>query len=415
MPRILVAPHHFEIGGSQLTALELAAEVARDAAHEVVLYAPDGALAERARATGLELHLSNLRESAPSPGRIRELAALVERRGIDLVHAYEWAPAVDAAYGARALRGTPVLATILSMDYPGFLPGAVPLILGTSALRERAIGEGRAAHLLEPSVDTRLFDAAAVPDAAVCAARGEAGAAPGDVLITVIGRLAEQLKLEGLLTLIEACGRLADAHQVRLAIVGDGSARARVAAAAQAANREAGREIVRLLGSRDDPRPHYLAADIAVGMGSSALRAMALGRPLLVQGERGFWRVADSTSLPGFLARGWFGEDAGSAAAADRCASELARLIRMSPSERAGLGAWGRDLVVGRYGLTRAADVLRGLYADVLAAPRPSKRQRIAASVGLARDIAAHRVAMRHPALQASFRRATGRSTAAVA
>ncbi|MBO3663240.1 glycosyltransferase [Microbacterium stercoris] len=409
MARVLVAPHHFEIGGSQLVALELAAEVAREGEHEVVLYAPHGALEKRARATGLELHLSPLRESAPSPGRIRELADLVRRRGIDLVHTYEWAPTVDAAYGARGLRGTPVIATVQSMDYPGFLPAAVPLILGTRELCERARAEGRPeVHLLEPHVDLQHFDPDAVPRAEIAEVRRDAGAAPDELLVVVVGRLSEELKLDGLLALVEACGRLAAVHPLRLALVGDGPARDRVAEAARQANAKAGREVVRLLGPRDDPRACYAAADVVVGMGGSALRAMAMRRPLLVQGERGFWRIADARSLPVFLAQGWYGQGTGEGSV-ERCIIELDALLRLPATARAALGAWGRDVVAARYGLAQAASELGRRYRETLDAPRPTRGQRLAGSFGLARDIAAHRMAMRHPALQTSFRRLSGR------
>ena len=100
-------------------------------------------------------------------------------------------------------------------------------------------------------------------------------------------RLAQTLKLDGLLVLAEAGGRLAASHPVHLAIIGDGPARDRVAAAAAATNRAAGRAVVRLLGARDDPRPYYLAADIVVGMGSSALRALANLRPRTARVVRG--------------------------------------------------------------------------------------------------------------------------------
>ena len=38
--RVLVAPHNFEIGGSQINALELAVAVAKLPGYEVILYAP---------------------------------------------------------------------------------------------------------------------------------------------------------------------------------------------------------------------------------------------------------------------------------------------------------------------------------------------------------------------------------------
>ena len=63
--RVLVAPHNFEIGGSQINAIELAAAVAEQPGFDVALYVPDGELASMARDTGLDLHLTELCESAP--------------------------------------------------------------------------------------------------------------------------------------------------------------------------------------------------------------------------------------------------------------------------------------------------------------------------------------------------------------
>ena len=45
--RVLVAPHNFELGGSQLNALELVEKMSTDPRFEFVLYAPDGILVER--------------------------------------------------------------------------------------------------------------------------------------------------------------------------------------------------------------------------------------------------------------------------------------------------------------------------------------------------------------------------------
>ncbi|MFG6502976.1 glycosyltransferase family 4 protein [Microbacterium sp. P05] len=372
--RVLVAPHHSEIGGSQLSALELAGALSRRPGVEVSLYLPDGEIVERARSLDVELHLTTVRESAPSPARIREVGHLARRLEVDLVHAYEWAPTIDAAYGAAWRHGIPVLSTILSMDYPYFLPPTIPVIMGTRALYEQAVEERRPAYLLEPPIDTELFDAAAVAPEDVALARAECGADASAVLIVVVGRLAARLKLEGLLTLAAAAGVLAEEAPVQLAIVGDGPARAEVAAAAAEANRVAGREVVRLFGNRSDPRAFYLAADVVVGMGSSALRALALGRPVVVQGEGGFWSVADETSAAHFDQHGWFGVGDG-VDALGRCLTELRRVIHATPAHRAASGSFGRAIVERGYSLRAAAEMLEDIYRDVAAAS-PTARQR---------------------------------------
>jgi hypothetical protein len=53
-------------------------------------------------------------------------------------------------------------------------------------------------------------------------------------------------------------------------------------------NGELRRPAVAVAGATLDPRPAYAAADIVVGMGGSALRGMAFGKPVVIVGERGF-------------------------------------------------------------------------------------------------------------------------------
>ena len=73
------------------------------------------------------------------------------------------------------------------------------------------------------------------------------------------------------------------------------------------ANRGEDRRVVVLTGQLADPRPAYSAADVILGMGSSALRGMAFGKPLVVQGERGFWELLTPDSASVFLRDGWYG------------------------------------------------------------------------------------------------------------
>ena len=108
-----------------------------------------------------------------------------------------------------------------------------------------------------------------------------------------MSRLAPELKLEGILTAIDVVGTLARERPVRLIVVGDGVARDVVEQRAAKANAHAGRTAASSFSpdSFDAPCPAYASADIVLGMGGSALRALAFGRPLVVQGEHGFWEL----------------------------------------------------------------------------------------------------------------------------
>ena len=64
------------------------------------------------------------------------------------------------------------------------------------------------------------------------------------------------------------------------------------------------------------------AADLVLGMGSSALRALAIARPLIVQGELGFSEVFEPATSEMFMRQGFYGLGDGSAGS-DRLAAQI--------------------------------------------------------------------------------------------
>jgi L-malate glycosyltransferase len=143
-----------------------------------------------------------------------------------------------------------------------------------------------------------------------------------------------------------------------LVIVGDGPARDEIERRASRGNAVAGRRAVSLTGFMDDPRPAYAAADVVLGMGGSALRDMAFGKPLIVQGELGFWKLCTPETVEEFLEAGWFGlgnlaiagDETGIAAGAEQLRAELEPLIN-DQALRNDLGRFGRTLIEARFNL----------------------------------------------------------------
>jgi len=70
------------------------------------------------------------RRHRPSVAGVRRLNALVRERQIDLIHAYEWLPGLEAACGPHLRMGTPVLSTVYSVEVPPFVPRDLPMIVG---------------------------------------------------------------------------------------------------------------------------------------------------------------------------------------------------------------------------------------------------------------------------------------------
>jgi glycosyltransferase involved in cell wall biosynthesis len=363
--RVLVYPHSMEIGGSQLNAVELGGAV-RDLGHEVLVVAEPGPLVDKVRALGLEHVPIPLSRRRPSVPVIRTLLEETRRRGIDVVHGHEWPPALEAYLGPGLRLGVPAVATVMSAAVAPFLPRAMPLVVGTEQLRRQVLADGyREVTLIEPPVDVDANS----PSFPAGDFRATYGLDPAAILLVACCRLVRELKLEGLLAACDAVAELAaEGSDVQLAIIGDGYDRAEVAASAARANARAGRSVVVLTGELADPRPGYAAADIVLGMGGSALRGMAFGKPLVVQGERGYWKVCRPETVDEFLTGGWYGlGDSGDGPA--RLKAELRPLLA-DPAGRKALGTFAREVVVERFGLLSAAQVQINVYQKALALRR---------------------------------------------
>lgn len=368
--RILVCPHQLGMGGSQLNAIEMAVAVRRHG-HEASVYAPGGVLSAALEDMDVPWH------EAPEPGSrsgtwSRRLGQVVHEQEVDLIHTYEWRPGLQAAF-ARGLR-TPLLMSVMAMEVPRFLPTHLPVVVGTPALADRMLGQGREAYLLEPPVDMNRYRTRDV-----AAARKQWGIGGDELVVSVVSMLTTDLeKLQGVLSAIAVIDRLAASYPVRLLIAGDGEGLPTVMARAEEANARHGRTVVQPVGFQLDAVSVYEAADVVLGMGSSAIKGLAHGKPLIVQGEGGFWKLLDDDAAPAFMHDGWFGRDG---AGVRDLVGSLRRLLD-DRGLRERLGALGRRLVERRYSLAHAAAELSGIYVDTVMRPHQLART----TVSLARS-----------------------------
>ena len=191
--RVLVYPHSMELGGSQLNAVELAgAVVARG--HEVLVFSEDGPLVRRLDALGVQHVLARRPRVRPSPTLLAQLCRTVLEHRVDVVHGYEWPPALEAVCGPQLRLGVPAVATVMSMSVAPFVPRALPLAVGTTQIFAAERAHRPRLTLLEPPVDT-----VANAPGGRAAARAGLGLAEDDFVVVVVSRLAVELKREGLL------------------------------------------------------------------------------------------------------------------------------------------------------------------------------------------------------------------------
>jgi len=363
--RILVYPHDLRMGGSQLNAIELGAAV-KELGHEVILFGQPGPLAERGAGLGLEFIPAPAPGKRPSPSVISALVRTVRERRIDIVHGYEWPPALECLAASKLVRGTTAVATVMSMAVAPFIPKSMPLMVGTEQIRQAELSSGRRrVHLLEPPVDLAANRAADEVDVDGFRARW---GLPEDVpTVVCVSRLAKELKLEGILSAIDAVGQLAGDLKVCLLITGSGPAEAVVSERAERVNEATRERTVILTGELADPRPAYAVADAVLGMGGSALRGLSFEKPLIVQGERGFWELLTPESLPVFLWQGWYGSGPGSTGPGTHGLVSILGDLLTDAHLRKSLGAFGRSVVEDRFSLASAAQHQTELYQRSLA------------------------------------------------
>ena len=357
---VLVCPPTMTIGGSQQNAVDLGGAV-RDMGHEVTILAPPGPLEGVARARGIRVVPLGLRgRSRPNVHGMRALRAIVRSEDIDVVHAYESAPGIEAFFGGEVAVGVPSVVSVMSMTVPRRFPRSMPLIVGTERIRRECTRRRhRSVLLLEPPIDTRA-DRPSVDGSAFRLAHG---LEDKELAFVIVSRLARRLKLEGLEMTIDAMELLGEEIRARLFIVGDGPESSRLAVRAREVNRRVGRTAVVLAGATMNPRPAYASADVILGMGGSVLRGMAFDKPAVVLGERGFWRIVTPRTVDLFLDQGFYG--VGDGPDVEGLASGL-RGLALDELMRRELGRFAGRLVRDRFSLTRAATTLEGFYRDVL-------------------------------------------------
>jgi hypothetical protein len=113
-------------------------------------------------------------------------------------------------------------------------------------------------------------------------------------------------------------------------------------------------------------------------MGTSAQKGMAFAKPVVIQGERGYWQTLTPESMPEYLHHNFYGLGDGSDGAPRLAAiiGELARDRGRWPE----LGEFGRKTALAVFSNEAAADRVMEICEDVAAA-RPESSVRRAAGV----------------------------------
>lgn len=345
--KVLVFAHRLEIGGTQVNAIDLACSLRDLHGCEVILFATPGPLARVAQGRRLRFIPAPDASLHPSAARMRALRALVRAERPDVIHAWDWWQCLDAYYSVYLPWRVPLLTTDMMPTLARVLPKSVPTTFGTPEMVDFAKSSGRRkVDLLLPPVDLEANARDAVDPLPF---RLQHGLDDRLLNVVTVSRLDTWLKSESLIGSIDAVRRLGRDAPIRFIIVGDGAARAQLDELALRANAELGRKAVLLTGALLDPRPAYAAADIVIGMGGSALRAMSFSKPVIVAGALGFSAPFNLQTAERFYYTGMYGVGTGTPAG-PLLAEHLTDMIGQG-GNLVPLGAFGRRFVEEHFAL----------------------------------------------------------------
>jgi L-malate glycosyltransferase len=322
---------------------------------------------ELVEAKGLRLLPAPDASHHPSVARMRSLRDAVRSEVPDLLHVWDWWQCLEAYYAVHLPMRVPMLVTDMMMELTHVLPKTLPTTFGTPEVVAWARAAGRRrAELLVPSVDVELNSPGAVDPRPF---RERYGIKHGEIVLVTVSRLSHWLKSESLVRTVDAVRTLGRDLPLRFVIVGDGMVRPQLEELANEANAWLGRPAVVLTGGLADPRPAYAAADIVVGMGSSALRGMAFGKPVVIVGAQGFSAPLTPGTADTFYHTGMYGRGDGSPGSAHLVA-DIRGLVER-PDQLTALGHFSRHFVTRYFSLeTVSARLAEYCAAAVAEVPR---------------------------------------------
>ncbi|TDD70936.1 glycosyltransferase [Jiangella aurantiaca] len=360
--QVLVQLDNLELGGAQINAVQLSAAVAEHG-YESLLVGPSDTLPTGPSVLDVSADYkvpARAYERPPSLfAHARVLSRFARGCGASLVHAFSTSERA-AYWGAGLLGRRALVRTIYEMSFDPRTHPSIPLVIGTGYLRDELAGRPGGATLVSPPVDTARDAPGGIGRAAF---RRELGLDAETVVLVIVSRLSEEMKARSVEDAINAVERLGD-PRVRLVVVGTGDAAARLRGVAEAVNTRLGRTAVIFTGPLADPRPAYDAADVVLGMGSSAARGLAFGKPLVVLGERGWSAVFREPDVEAIF-RNSFWSPAEVTDGAGLLAAHL-RVLVGDTAERDRLGTAARAFAEANFGLPAMAERLAGVYDDAL-------------------------------------------------
>lgn len=328
-----------------------------------------GEVAEELGAAGIPIRFVPLEGRLVALETLRavwHVAAELRAEGVQVVHGYQWRPALVGALAARLARVPVVLAGKRSLSGDSRAERRAWRLLGrlvdaitvnADALRIEAIAQGVRSRwvLVRNGIDLGRFTPSETDPGA---ARVALGLDPALPIVGAVGRLEARKGHDDLLRAVARLGGRPGARPPALMLVGDGPERDALRSLAGALGIA---DAVRFVGTVPDVRPWLAAMDAFVlpsreeGSSNAALEAMACGRAVIATDVGGTAELLED-GRTGLIVPPRDPE---------ALATALATVLD-APAYAAGLGAAARAVVEERYGVVRMVREIEALWDDCL-------------------------------------------------
>ena len=372
-----------DTGGSEQATIEITEALTRTGATALVATAGGRMAAAVTRACG---EVITLPVASKNPiimlANATCLQRIINERGVDLVHARSRAPGWSSLLAARRT-GRPFVTTYhgaygnfgpVKATYNSVMSRGDRVIANSfytaRLIAERAPGARDRIRIIYRGIDSATFDPLVVPPGPVAKIRQRWGVAPETKIVLHAARLTG---LKGHRQTVEASAQLNQQGELDHAVIvfaGDAPGKAAYRQELiELIARHGLQQKVLLVGHCDDMPSAFLAAHVAIlpslvaeTFGRTSIEAQAMGCPVIISDLGGLPETIDDAARDATRFTGWLIP----AGDSNALAGKLAVALKLTPEERAAIGARAHARVSTLFELAQMQSKTLQVYDELL-------------------------------------------------
>lgn len=392
MSKILLATMSLDIGGAETHIAELTRGLLARG-HDVTIVSAGGVYVSELSEAGAKHYWAplNTRRPRDMSKSLGVLSFLIKTERFDIVHAHARIPAFLCSILKRFYKFN-----FVTTAHWTFASGGLQKWLSSWGERSLAVSEDIKQYLISTygvdeknitvtvnGIDTGRFS----PAVSGAEVRRELKIPEKAPVVVSVGRLdkTESAPTKMVQALLDSAAELSSRIKgLRIVIVGGGEDELRYFEQAAAINSQVGYTLVSMTGARSDINEILAAGDLFVGVSRSAMEALSTGVPAILAGSEGYLGLFAEDKLEAairtnFTCRGERQTEA------SQLLSEIAEYFEdfgkpLYEGRSARLGAYGREVIIKSYSVTRMVDDCEGVYSELLAAKSGGRPKRIVMS-----------------------------------